>query len=64
MEKCAQSTLQLPSELVVACGNSTLRHEHRATGSPCSLSGFTLRGAMLGTALDTCYPAVLGWFSL
>ena len=53
MEKCAQSILQLPSELVVACGNWTL-------GSSCSLSGCALHGAMLGSTVGTCYASAPG----
>ena len=63
----AQLTLQLPSELVVARGNWTLRSRAFVSGSSCSLFGCTLHGAMLGSTVGTCYasaPGVSGRFSL
>ena len=57
MEKCAQSTLKLPS---VEIGHYV--HEHLVSGSSCSLSGFTLHGAMLGSTVGTCYASALEGF--
>ena len=40
-------------------------HEPLVSGSSCSLSGFTLHGAMLGSTVGTCYasaPGVFGGF--